>query len=170
MKFDFRRLTPALVTSLALIFFALLCASIGWTVFAWLVGLLGLALNVVGIAVVQIDDAAASSSAVAERNRGKVGGKQPAAVSASGHAEAAPAQGPVKSNPFADKAKNARAALRNSASRGGRSSQGSASTAAGGKDSGASRPVDSAATDPTDSDQSGDSVKVSDSPKITKRL
>ncbi|KAA9393312.1 hypothetical protein FCK90_13080 [Kocuria coralli] len=56
MKFDFRRLTPALVTSLALLFLALLCASVGWVVFGWIVGLLGLGLNIMAVAVTQIDD------------------------------------------------------------------------------------------------------------------
>lgn len=169
MKFDFRRLTPALVTSLALIFFALLCASIGWTVFAWLVGLLGLALNVVGIAVVQIDDASASSPA-SERNRGEPSGEQPVAGNPAGSADTAPAQGPVKTNPFADKAKSARAVLRNSASRRGRTGAGSTSTQAGSATSADSGSGDSATADPVPADQSENSPKLTDSPKITKRF
>lgn len=154
MKFDFRRLSPALVTSLALIFFALLCASIGWTVFAWLVGLLGLALNVVGIAVVQVNDAPRSSSTVSGTNRATVSSNKSEAAGPAGSAESAPVQGSVKSNPFADKAKSARVALRNSASRGGRRGEGSTSTKAGGNPS-----TDAAAAD----DQA-------DAPRITKRF
>lgn len=154
MKFDFRRLSPALVTSLALIFFALLCASIGWTVLAWLVGLLGLALNVVGIAVIQVDDAPSSTSAASGANRAKVSGNKSAEVGPAGNAESAPAKSSVKSNPFADKAKNARAALRNSASRGARSGEGSTSTKAGGNPS-----TDAAAA-----------AEEADAPRISKRF
>lgn len=53
MKCDFRRLTPALVTSLALLFISLVCASFGWVVFAWVLGVVGLVLNVVGVTVVR---------------------------------------------------------------------------------------------------------------------
>lgn len=66
MTFDFRRLTPALATSLALMFSALVCTSIGWTVVGWFIGLAGLTLNVVGVAVTQVNDPHDSSGAVGE--------------------------------------------------------------------------------------------------------
>ena len=47
MKYDFRRLTPAVLTSLGLIFLALLFVSFGWAILGWILGLAGLALNVV---------------------------------------------------------------------------------------------------------------------------
>ncbi|MDO5619034.1 hypothetical protein [Kocuria sp.] len=134
MKFDFRRLTPALVTSLALIFFALLCASIGWTVFAWLVGLAGLVLNVVGLAVVQIDDSQSPASGDS---------------------------GESKTGTFAHKTKNARAALRDSASR------------ASGKDSGtgsaSGAKTASGSKAPAGGKTAADSQE-SQTPKVTKRF
>lgn len=120
MKFDFRRLTPALVTSLGLLFLALLCASIGWTVFAWVVGLLGLALNVVGVAVVQID-----GSAGPDVTHGSA--RKPARQVSTGTdsspagADPAPEVGSgSKGSPLTEKARSARARLRDSASRSGR--------------------------------------------------
>lgn len=56
MKFDFRRLTPAVLTSLGLVLLALLFASFGWFVLAWVLGLAGIALNVTAVAVTEIDD------------------------------------------------------------------------------------------------------------------
>lgn len=103
MKFDFRRLTPALVTSLALLFLALLCASIGWVILAWIVGLAGLALNVIAVAVVQIDVPMESSRTTNDR-------------------KARPTTTTVRSNPSEDRAKDARTALRDSAARTGSTS------------------------------------------------
>lgn len=58
MKYDFRRLTPAVLTSLGLIFLALLFVSFGWAVLGWILGLAGLALNVVAVAVIAVPDSA----------------------------------------------------------------------------------------------------------------
>ena len=58
MKYDFRRLTPAVLTSLGLIFLALLFVSFGWAVLGWILGLAGLALNVVAVAVIAVPGSA----------------------------------------------------------------------------------------------------------------
>lgn len=57
MKFDFRRLSPAVLTSLGLLLLALILVSAGWGVLGWIAGLLGLGLNVVAVAVTEVDDA-----------------------------------------------------------------------------------------------------------------
>ena len=62
MKYDFRRLTPAVLTSLGLIFLALLFVSFGWSVLGWILGLAGLALNVVAVAVIAVPDSAGDTS------------------------------------------------------------------------------------------------------------
>ena len=62
MKYDFRRLTPAVLTSLGLIFLALLFVSFGWAVLGWILGLAGLALNVVAVAVIAVPDSAGDTS------------------------------------------------------------------------------------------------------------
>lgn len=173
MKFDFRRLTPALVTSLALLFLALLCASIGWVILAWIVGLAGLALNVIAVAVVEIDVPMESSRTTNDR-------------------KARSTTTTVRSNPSEDRAKDARTALRDSAARTGRisgpaadsaASSKSASDARASKDSGSDSPVRTGSTStsvssstPTSpsasastSSVTGDTAAVGE-PKITKRF
>ena len=62
MKFDFRRLTPAVLTSLGLILLALLLLSVGWAVLGWILGLAGLGLNVVAVAVTEVPDTTADGT------------------------------------------------------------------------------------------------------------
>ena len=68
MKFDFRRLTPAVLTSLGLVLLALLFASFGWFVLAWVLGLAGIALNITAVAVTEIDDRPADRPGDADRS------------------------------------------------------------------------------------------------------
>lgn len=62
MKFDFQRLTPAVLTSLGLVFLAMLFVSFGWIALGWIVGLLGIGLNVVAVAVTAVPDASESGT------------------------------------------------------------------------------------------------------------
>ena len=57
MKFDFQRVkTPAYLTSVALVVIGLLCAVGSLAVLAWILTILGIALNVVAVSITAIDD------------------------------------------------------------------------------------------------------------------
>ena len=57
MKFDFQRVkTPAYLTSLALVVIGLLCAVGSLAVLAWILTILGIALNVMAVSITAIDD------------------------------------------------------------------------------------------------------------------
>lgn len=57
MKFDFQRVkTPAYLTSVALVVIGLLCAVGSLAVLAWILTILGIALNVMAVSITAIDD------------------------------------------------------------------------------------------------------------------
>lgn len=70
MKFDFRRLSPAVLTSLGLLFLALLFLALDWDVLGWILGLAGLALNVVAVAVTEVPDSAGDGTRRVEARPG----------------------------------------------------------------------------------------------------